>query len=91
VACVGPLVKDALEDLGGDHRVEGLKPEILDKPFRRQNNVDVLAGLYINSDIFPRLTEPLNQRPHATIHKLTTKPLTPSCRQTPHRQQTSRI
>jgi hypothetical protein len=33
-----------LEDLGGDHRIEGLRPEILDEPFRRQNNIDVFAG-----------------------------------------------
>jgi hypothetical protein len=39
-----------LENLGGDHRVKGLKPEMLDEPFRRQNNVDVLVSLYIDSD-----------------------------------------
>jgi hypothetical protein len=49
-----------LEDIDGDHRIEGLRPVIFDEPFRRQNNIDVFDSLYIDSDMFPRPTEPLN-------------------------------
>ncbi|MFZ8810209.1 MAG: hypothetical protein ACO2PN_19165 [Pyrobaculum sp.] len=48
-----------LEDIDGDHRIEGLRPVIFDEPFRRQN-IDVFASLYIDSDMFPRPTGPLN-------------------------------